>query len=245
MGNFRIAHGRRPAHVYERLREQIRRGRLAPGDRVVEEDIAAGLGVSRTPVRSALRSLLREGYLVGAGEGRQVRVKVAPVSREDLFEIFELRGALEGLAAAAAAGLPRPAREALAAALRQDTRALAAAFRESPPDYDRRLVLHRRFHVRLAGAAGSARVRAVLEAVRPQAERYEWMYGKLLPRGIEAATREHDAIARAIERGEAETARAATEANWNNAARRLAGVLTEAVQPRPVASRFSRTTAGP
>jgi GntR family transcriptional regulator, rspAB operon transcriptional repressor len=228
MRSGRIAHGRRPAHVYERLREQIRRGRLAPGDRLVEEDVAAGLGVSRTPVRSALRSLLREGYLVSSAEGRQVRVRIAPVSRGDLLEIFALRGALEGLAAAAAAGLPRPWRAALAARLRDDAHALAAAFEESPPDYDRRLVLHRRLHARLTGAAGGARLHALLDVVRPQAERYEWMYGKLLPRGIEAATREHVAIARAIERGDGVAARRATETNWSNAARRLAEVITEA-----------------
>jgi DNA-binding GntR family transcriptional regulator len=227
MPSFRGAHGMRPAHVYERLREQIRLGRLAPGDRVVEQDVAAGLGVSRTPVRSALRSLLREGYLVGGGEGRQVRVRVAPVSREDLIDIFEVRGALEGLAAAAAAALPLEDREALATALRRDAEELAAAFDEVPPDFDRRLARHRRFHVRLAGA-GSARVRALLEVVRPQAERYEWMYGKLVPRGIEAATAEHEAIARAIERGNARQARRATEANWRNAATRLAGKLNAA-----------------
>lgn len=240
MSPARIVHGRRPSLVYERLREQIRLGRLAPGDRVTEEEVAASLGVSRTPVRSALRSLLREGYLVGTGEGRQVRVRVAPLSPEDLREVFALRGALEGLAAAAAARLPADERAALASSLCADARSLADAFRDDPPDYDRRLMRHRRFHVRLAEAAAGPRVRAMLDAVRPQAERYEWLYGKLVPRGIDAATREHQAIARAVERGDSGAARHATETNWNNAADRLAASLERREAAIPTASAATR-----
>lgn len=220
-----LLHGSRPTHVYERLREQIRRGRLAPGLRIVEADIAAALGVSRTPVRSALRSLMSDGYVVASGRGQQVRLRVAPLRATDLVEIFQLLGALEGIAALAAAALPDQQRRALAHALRRDTRALEQAFRQQPPDYDRRLTLHRRFHVRLTDVAAGARVRTLLDAVRPLAERYEWIYGRVLPRGIVPAAREHDAIARAIQDGRAEAARRAVEANWANAARRLSPAI--------------------
>jgi DNA-binding GntR family transcriptional regulator len=223
--DVRLLHGSRPAHVYERLREQIRRGRLAAGHRIIEADIAAALGVSRTPVRSALRTLMRDGYVVASGRGRQVRLQVAPLRAADLLEIFQLLGALEGSAARAAAALPASRRRALADALRRDTRALEAAFRQRPPNYDRRLVLHRRFHERLTDATAGPRLRVLLDAVRPLAERYEWTYGRMLPRGIVPAAREHDAIARAIERGQGEAARRAVEANWANAARRLAPAL--------------------
>jgi DNA-binding GntR family transcriptional regulator len=223
--DVRLLHGSRPAHVYERLREQIRRGRLAAGHRIIEADIAAALGVSRTPVRSALRTLMRDGYVVASGRGRQVRLQVAPLRAADLLEIFQLLGALEGSAARAAAALPASRRRALADALRRDTRALEDAFRQRPPNYDRRLVLHRRFHERLTDATAGPRLRVLLDAVRPLAERYERTYGRMLPRGIVPAAREHDAIARAIERGQSETARRAVEANWANAARRLAPAL--------------------
>jgi DNA-binding GntR family transcriptional regulator len=211
--------------VYERLREQICRGRLAAGVRIVEADIASSLGVSRTPVRSALRTLMRDGYVVATGRGRQVRLRVAPLSTTDMMEIFQLLGALEGIAALAAAVLPAPQRRALVDALRRDTRALEEAFRQEPPDYDRRLTLHRRFHVRLTDASAGPRLRALLEAVRPQAERYEWIYGRLLPLGIRPGAREHDAIARAIQDGNANAARSAVEANWVNGARRLARAI--------------------
>jgi DNA-binding GntR family transcriptional regulator len=223
----RLLHGSRPTHVYEQLREQIRRGRLAAGSRIVEADIAASLGVSRTPVRSALRTLMRDGYVVAGGRGRQVRLRVAPLSIADLTEIFQLVAALEGTAALAAAALPDAQRRALADALRRDTRALEEAFRKKPPDYDRRLNLHRRFHVRLTDACAGPRLRALLEAVRPHAERYEWLYGRLLPQGIRPGAREHDAIARAIQDGNANAARSAIEANWANGARRLARAIAK------------------
>jgi DNA-binding GntR family transcriptional regulator len=222
-----LRHGSRPTHVYERLREQIHRGRLAAGARIVEADIAASLGVSRTPVRSALRTLMRDGYVVATGRGQQVRLRVAPLNRADLMEIFYVLGALEGVAALAAAALPDPSRQALAHKLRRDTRALEQAFRQKPADFDRRLTLHRRFHVRLTDACAGPRLRALLDAVRPQAERYEWIYGRRLPHGIRPAAREHDAIARAVQDGDANAARSAVEANWANAARRLAPALRE------------------
>lgn len=227
-----LVHGSRPTHVYVRLREQISRGRLAAGVRIVEADIAESLGVSRTPVRSALRTLMRDGYVVATGRGQQVRLRVAPLSTTDLMEIFQILGALEGTAALAAAVLPDAQRLALADALRRDTRALKTAFRKKPPDYDLRLTLHRRFHVRLTDASAGPRLRALLEAVRPQAERYEWMYGRLLPQGIRPAAREHDAIAQAVQDGDANAARSAVEANWTNGARRLARAIVreEAVQ---------------
>jgi DNA-binding GntR family transcriptional regulator len=119
-------------------------------------------------------------------------------------------------------GRPKASRDAEDHQLPRDTRALEAAFRQKPPDYDRRLTLHRRFHVRLTDASARPRLRALLEAVLPHAERYEWIYGRLLPQGIRSAAREHDVISRAIQDGAPNAARIAVEANWANAARRLA-----------------------
>jgi DNA-binding GntR family transcriptional regulator len=200
---------------------------MAPGRRLTETAVARTLGVSRTPVRAALRALLQEGYVVAGRSPQQVRLRVAPVTQADLFEVFHVLGALEGIAGRAAAALPEAERTALAAALRADTRALQAAFRSRPPDYDRRLHLHRRFHVRLTDAAAGARVRELLASVRPHAERYEWIYGRALPQGIRPAAREHDAIANAILAGDADRAQRAVQANWINAARRLSRVIPD------------------
>src|SRR6478672_9936126 len=93
----------RPQQVYERLRELIVDGRLAPGTRIVETEVAERLGVSRTPVRGALQRLQQEGYVVDSPTLQQTRPTVAPLTSEDAHELFLLVGALEGLAASRAA----------------------------------------------------------------------------------------------------------------------------------------------
>src|SRR5207244_8598966 len=79
----RSARGDRIARAYQQLRELIVWGRLAPGSRVIESDIAERLGVSRTPVRSALHRLQQEGYIVGVGRGSEQRLTVAPLTQDE------------------------------------------------------------------------------------------------------------------------------------------------------------------
>jgi len=82
------------------IREMILRGELAPGERVREADLAARLGISRTPVRQALPALAQEGLLVHSGaRGFAVRA----FSARESMEALHLRAALEGLAARALA----------------------------------------------------------------------------------------------------------------------------------------------
>ncbi len=86
--------------VYERIREEILSGRLKGGAVLVEQDIAKRLGVSRTPVREALRRLGSEGLL--KIEPRR-RAQVARITKEDTDQIFSIRAQLEVLAAECAA----------------------------------------------------------------------------------------------------------------------------------------------
>ncbi|HJU65178.1 MAG TPA: GntR family transcriptional regulator, partial [Gemmatimonadaceae bacterium] len=103
----------RPSRVYHQLRTLIVEARLAPGTRLVESEIAARLGVSRTPVRSALQRLQQEGYVIASPHLQNVRLTVAPLTREDSRELFHLVGELEGLAARGAAELPASDRQSL------------------------------------------------------------------------------------------------------------------------------------
>ncbi len=83
-------------NVVVSLRTLIRDGAFAPGERIAELTIAERLGVSRTPVRLAFRTLEEEGLLQKAGKrGYQVR----QFNKEDLLCAVEVRGVLEGLAA--------------------------------------------------------------------------------------------------------------------------------------------------
>lgn len=93
------------AEAYQHLRSQILAGEHPPGTWLREEELAASLGLSRTPVREALRRLHSEG-LVDLFPGRGAQVP--PWSDSDLDELFQLRALLEGYAARRAAETRMP-----------------------------------------------------------------------------------------------------------------------------------------
>jgi DNA-binding GntR family transcriptional regulator len=86
--------------AYVVIRDDILSGRLAPGERLREEELTRQIGVSRTPVREALRRLESDGYtIVEPNKGASVPV----YSKRDVDEIYGLRALLEGHAARRAA----------------------------------------------------------------------------------------------------------------------------------------------
>lgn len=111
------------AVAYQALRARLRSGEVAPGDRLVDLEIAAELGMSRMPVREALLQLVGEGVLVSTARG----YRIPTLSRADVREVFELRRLLEPRAASLAArDLTRAGVKRLAAALKLAKASLAA-----------------------------------------------------------------------------------------------------------------------
>lgn len=215
----------RAAAAYRQLRQLIVSGRLPPGARLIETDLARRLGFSRTPVRGALRVLSREGYVLAVDGGERTRLVVAPLTVEDARELFQIVGAIEGLGARAAAALESRKRRRLAAELRGFDHALLAAAAEDPADSAEIFDLFTRFHLRYIETAAGPRLRALHDSIKPQAERYRRLYS-IAPEGrIAASVAEHEKIIVAIEQGDAEAARAAVESNWQNAAERLAASI--------------------
>lgn len=86
--------------VFETLREAIIQGRLRPGERMMEIQLAEEMGVSRTPVREAIRKLELEGFVVMVPRKGAF---VAGISIKDIVNVFEVRAAMEALAAGLAA----------------------------------------------------------------------------------------------------------------------------------------------
>ena len=82
--------------VFNTLRQAILKGELKPGERLMEIALAERLGVSRTPIREAMRKLEQEGLVQYE---RNVGCSVAQVSSQDVYEICLLRATLEILAA--------------------------------------------------------------------------------------------------------------------------------------------------
>lgn len=212
--------------TYERLRELIVHGRLAPGARIIESDLAARLGVSRTPVRGALHRLRQEGLVLAADTGKNARLSVAPLTREDGRELLHLLGAVEGVGAAWAAHLPAEARARLVEEMRGINREMRTLLAADEPDADQVFQLHSSFHRLPLERIEAPRIRALHAAVRPQVDRYRRIYISSVPTGgFAAELTEHEAILDALARGDAEGARAATQGNWVAAAERLGRII--------------------
>jgi DNA-binding GntR family transcriptional regulator len=219
------ARGDRVVRAYQRLRELIVWGRLSPGSRVIESDIAERLGVSRTPVRSALHRLQQEGYIVGVGRGSEQRLTVAPLTQDDARDLFAIIGGIEGLAAQHAAALEHPARVQLGAKLRALNGALDRAAKATRPDPMRIFDLDTTFHRTYVEAGAGLRLLVLHDAIKPQAERYVRLYTSALVDEIARSVEEHEKIVEQIEAGSAEGAWRAVQRNWRNAAARLSRVI--------------------
>ena len=159
--------------AYVEIRGLILSGDVAPGSPLTEEALADICGVSRTPVREALRRLEAELYVVRSDSQR---LAVADWNTQDLAEMFTLRAMLEAHASARAATRITP--EALEA-LRDSNAALAAAVAEPTPDVATFLTQNRHFHEIVIAAAASPRLAAMLSSlveqpvVRRTAARYD------------------------------------------------------------------------
>ena len=153
-----------PTQVADHVRERILAGELAPGERIVEADLAAELGVSRNTLRSALQTLTFEG-LVEQSQFKSTHV-ARPTAR-DVYETYTLRNALEAMACrlaaeraatAGTAGVDAVVARMHAAAAAGDTAAMKAA------DFD--------FHTAVVELAGHARLREHYRMLHVQTRLY-------------------------------------------------------------------------
>jgi len=140
-----------PTQVADHIRERILSGVLAPGERIVEADLAAELGVSRHTLRSALQSLSFEGLL----EQSQFKsTHVAHPTARDVYETYTLRNTLEAMACRLAAARSRTDGMGDVDAAVERMRAAAAAgdvAAAKAADFD--------FHVAVVELAGHRRLR--------------------------------------------------------------------------------------
>ena len=220
--SIRYSRGDRVHEVYRTLRDLIVRGTLGPGAGILEADVVARLGVSRTPVRSALLKLQNEGYVVATRNNGRSRSKVASLTKEDAREVMQIMAELEGLAGRSAALLARDQRTRLVAELRKINTQLKNSADASGKAFSR---LDQAFHGRYVEAAAGPRLLALHQSIKPQADRYIWLYVTALADQISTSVREHEVIIRSIDAGKPNAAQRAVRTNWRNAAERLARVM--------------------
>jgi DNA-binding GntR family transcriptional regulator len=155
--------------VYDNLKQEILRAERAPGEMVAEPDLAARYGVSKTPIREALRLLLQDGWVTSLPrKGYLIR----PLALEDVREVFALRQVLEPELAAEAARRRTDAQLALLTDLVEQQ---AAATHE----LDEALVAAHRFHMLIAEAAGNSRGVRVLEGLVDEVRRLHYLMPQL------------------------------------------------------------------
>jgi DNA-binding GntR family transcriptional regulator len=171
--------------VVDELREQILSGRLRSGTRLTQRALAEVLGVSRLPIRDALRRLEVEGLVSLEGQG----AVVSPMSIDDLGELFELRGALEPLACRLAVHNIGTAQVLLFRQLLQRMR-----------DVDDMLewhVAHSEFHSALYRPCRRGRMIEILDILRQQSERYVRIH-LAEPSMAEWVDEQHEALVQAL-----------------------------------------------
>jgi DNA-binding GntR family transcriptional regulator len=170
-----VANGSRDntAAIHRQLREAILHGEIAAGAELSQVKLADEFGVSRGPVREALRLLEREG-LVEAELNR--RVRVAPFSSGDLEEVYALR-------------VPHLTNEDLAT-LHADMDRMEALSGTDIADWE---PVHRHFHHTLVAYAG-ARMVSLIGELSDHAERYRLVYLPREPRAWSAGALEHREI---------------------------------------------------
>ncbi|MDE2794112.1 MAG: GntR family transcriptional regulator [Gemmatimonadota bacterium] len=216
----------RGRQAYTKLRKLIVHGRLAPGSRLIETEIAERLRLSRTPVRSALQRLMQEGYISDPGKGRQSRPFVAPLTRDDAEELFQIVGELEGLAAWRAAQLVH--RRRLVNKLNRLNEKLRVEIEEPGPSKELIHQVDTRFHRCYVEGGAGPRLLSLHNAIKPQAERYARLYVDALMDQLALSIDEHQATIDAIEDGDADRAQLAVQTNWRNAGERLGDVIERA-----------------
>jgi DNA-binding GntR family transcriptional regulator len=213
--------------VAQEIERMILSGAIAAGERLNEQALASRLGVSRGPVREAVRGLERTGLVVAVrNQGSYVR----QVSAEEALEIYDLRAAITGLACARLAETGAP--EALAA-LRACVKRMEAAQRaDDAPAY---YAANVDFHAALLAHGGGARTRRLYEELGNELHLYR-RRALVQPENMRQSNAEHAAILRAIAARDVAAARTAGEAHIAGGKRRFLATDASAPEPRSTAS---------
>lgn len=196
------------------IREAIAQGRLEPGVRLKEENLAAELGISRTPIREALLLLQSEG-LVEAVPNRGAFVR--SYDADDLRDMYELRALLEGHAAGRAAEVISKARlRELRASCARFERLVARAAAPTTTTVRELVRENAVFHDTVLAAAGNERLTAMVRqvvAIPLVYKSYVWYS----PDQVRASARAHALLVQAFEQRDAVRAESLMRAHISDA----------------------------
>lgn len=175
--------------VFNTLREAILKGELKPGERLMELQLAAKLGVSRTPIREAIRMLEQEGLAVTIP---RKGAEVARMTEKDMEDVLEIREALDELAAKIAC--TRMTEDQL-----KQLETIKETFVESTRSHDVKRIAEAdvSFHDVIYEATGNPKLVSMLNNLREQIYRYRVEYLKE-EKNYPTLIGEHEAIVEAL-----------------------------------------------
>ncbi|KNZ69215.1 GntR family transcriptional regulator [Thermincola ferriacetica] len=204
--------------VFEALREAIINGTLEPGERLMEIQLAEEMGVSRTPVREAIRKLELEGFVVMVP---RKGAYVAGLSMKDIADVFEIRTALESLAAGLAA--ERITEEEL-----ENLERLLVKIGEcvQANDLDKLIEVDTEFHDVLFKATRNERLVQIISNLREQIQRFRTT-SLASPGRMKYALEEHKKIVEAVSERNVELAQKLAAEHIENAENIMLNVLRE------------------
>lgn len=183
--------------VFEHLRNSILNGDLKPGERMMEVQLAEQLGVSRTPVREAIRKLELEGLVVMVA---RKGAYVADISVKDILDVLEVRSVLEGLAASLAA--ERMTEDEL-----DELELISYHFKRCVENGDKEGMIEkdRQFHDRILYSTRNPKLIQIAQGLQEKVHRFRITYFSEYTRSLEIMS-EHQAILEAIANRDAATA---------------------------------------
>lgn len=208
--------------VLEAIREAIKNGSLQPRERLMEIQLADELGVSRTPVREALRKLELEGFIVMVP---RKGAYVSDLTMKDVADVFEIRAALEGLAAALAAErITEEELENMERLLVEKGEAI------NLDDIGKLVAVDTKFHEVMYQASRNERLSAIISNLREQIQRFR-LTSLSIPGRKEDSLREHRNLLEAIQARDIQLARQLAQEHIENAENVLIDSLKKGTIP--------------
>lgn len=192
------------------IRDSIIEGKIKPGERLLEPDVANLLGVSRTPLREAFLQLESEGFLkVNPRKG----ALVTETSPKDAEETYIIKGALEALAAGLASSNLTGAQIEELETINNKMQVIAQS---ETKDYKTFLELNSLFHFSIYEQCGNEKLKKMIKTLRNQTLRYNYIFLSLLSH-LEQSVAEHREIIEAIKKREPAQVESAVKKHSDNA----------------------------
>jgi DNA-binding GntR family transcriptional regulator len=182
--------------VYSYLRQEILTGKIDPGSRIVETKIAKQLSISRSPVREAIRRLEQEGLIIN---DKGVTTLFEP-SKSDFEDLYELRLAIEPMAARLAAShMPEEDLDVLKDILRKTDECLANG------EIDQFIECNTQFHSLIVDGSGNRRLQKVIHETAVLCRYYRYIAFKIYQRRV-TSVEEHWKIYHALRKRDSKAA---------------------------------------